>query len=297
MLPGPHSKTWSPTCRRVRPWRMKTSCSNGWLCGPGSISGLIQFRTAIALSPRKPTRSMPRRGDSRGSSFQLYALTLLMHPPSVDLGLLRDSRPPNPRQQLRELWAVHDADVLLGRELLRAVGDFARRDVEALVCLTRALRFMELAQRLDAGASRFPALARDERGAPRFGQLEVGRRAGEPAHRVAVAAESVFQRAREIAPRHRAQRLERIADPRGARLAKLAPAGDGADHEERSSCEHGIAHRDRWQHEPHYRNDSCGDRDADPPRRAQQDREERILRHLEFHVPPLGRRSAGRSPV
>jgi hypothetical protein len=35
------------------------------------MSGWIQFSTAIALSPRNATRSIPRRGDSFGSAFQL----------------------------------------------------------------------------------------------------------------------------------------------------------------------------------------------------------------------------------
>src|SRR5258706_9131900 len=116
-----------------------------------------------------------------------------------DMGSLR-LPVPDPRQKLRKLCAVNHPDVPLERERARAVGNFARGDVDALVCLARALGLMQVAQRVDAGACGLPTLASDERDASRLGELEVGSRTGETGHGVAVVAEGVRQRAGKIPP-------------------------------------------------------------------------------------------------
>src|SRR5467141_503992 len=95
---------------------------------------------------------------------------------------------PDPLQQLRKLCAVDQPDVSLASERARAIGNFARGDIDALMCLARSPGVVQVAQRIDAGARGFPTLATDQRDASRLGELEVGRRAGETAHGVAVIA-------------------------------------------------------------------------------------------------------------
>src|SRR6266850_7368505 len=129
------------------------------------------------------------------------------------------SRPRNaklPRQQLRELRALHQADALLRREFPCPLGDLPGRDVDALVRLARTTRRLQLAQRLDPRARRLPALAGDERAARALNQLEI-RVCGEPAHRVALAAVGLLDHGREILPGHGSQALERGRDAPGAR--------------------------------------------------------------------------------
>src|SRR5882762_7944816 len=107
-----------------------------------------------------------------------------------DMGSLR-LPVPDPRQKLRKLCAVNHPDVPLERERARAVGDFAGGDIDALVCLARARGFIQVAQRIDAGARGLPTLTSDQGDASRLGELEVGSRAGERAHGVTVVAEGV----------------------------------------------------------------------------------------------------------
>src|SRR4249920_1857726 len=127
---------------------------------------------------------------------------------------------------------MHEPDLLLQRELARAVGDLADGYVDALLRLARVLRGMEVAQGVDTGARDLPALAPDERGAAPLGHLEVGRGAVQSAHGVAVASEGVLDRAGEIAPGHRTDRFEGIGDTLGARCTKLPPACHGTDDDE-----------------------------------------------------------------
>src|SRR5215213_9768010 len=110
------------------------------------------------------------------------------HRPCIPLGGVRKALAAV-RKEHSQLGAFQYADALLRGKGARLRRDFPRRDVDAARRLARAPRIVELAQRLDPGARRLPALAREERGARAFLQLEVD--AGlKPRHGIAIAAES-----------------------------------------------------------------------------------------------------------
>src|SRR5262245_40104072 len=142
---------------------------------------------------------------------------------------------------------------------------------------------MQVAQRLDAQPRDLPALARHERGAPGLGHLEVGRAAAQPVDRVAFLPEGILHRVGEVAPGHRANRLERVGDPLGARRPELSPPGDDTDHDERRCGKDRVGDGDRRKDGLRQRGDPGGDDEADPPLRAQENRKQRILGHPEFH--------------
>ncbi|HLX80592.1 MAG TPA: hypothetical protein VKS43_08405 [Burkholderiales bacterium] len=181
------------------------------------------------------------------------------------------------RQQFHQFGIMHQPDVLLHGEGARVVGDFSGGDVDGFVRLAPPPRGCQFLERLDAGARHFPALAADQGSAPGLRKLKIGAGNLQPVHGIAVAAEGLLQRARKLFPGQLAQRFERGGDALGAGRAQLLPAGVAADDEERQRGEERVEREIAGQDGAREREDPGGDGDADPPRRAQQDREQRIL--------------------
>src|SRR5690606_9050274 len=103
--------------------------------------------------------------------------------------------------------AVDHADALFGGEGAGGIGDLAGGDVNSLVRFAAPRRFVELAQRLDAGALRLPAPEIDQGLAPAARHLEIRLSARQPAHLIAFAPERRLERRRKRFARHGAQGL------------------------------------------------------------------------------------------
>ena len=112
-------------------------------------------------------------------------------------------------------------------------------------------------------------------------EVHPGRRAA--LHRVPVATEGLLEQRRERRPAHRAHRharLPRCGPPRAARAVATLPSRRSrpkGQARQRPGDAELLGQQRRPDHAEHR-----AQHDADPPRRAQQDREERVLGHLEL---------------
>ena len=181
--------------------------------------------------------------------------------------------------EFQEFQAFDDANFLFRGEAAGVGGKLSSGEEDAFHSLERCAGGLQLAQRLDAGAGSLPALGGGERNAARLHQLEVGG-AVDALDGIALAAKALLQRGGETFPGQGAQALERCFNPLAARGAELLPAGDDADHGEGNRGEDRELHR---QHQPRGDESAACDQHAHPPRRAQQDREQGVVSHLQLH--------------
>ena len=145
---------------------------------------------------------------------------------------------------------------------------------------------MQLAQRLDADAGRLPALEADDGTLVAQHQLQVGAWRVEAPHLVALGAEGGFDGVGELARAHRLQALQGLRHLCRTGRAQLPPGGDGGDDHEGKAAQHAGRRILLGQQQAHQQGQRQGQPQAGPPRRAQQDREQRVRGHLQFQASP-----------
>ena len=168
------------------------------------------------------------------------------------------------------------------------VGERAQADVQRIRRVGGVARGLQRAQRLDARAGGFPAPRGDQHPTALALEFEVDRGVAAGPHGVAVAPEALLEQRRERLPRRCRQGLVDFGDARRARQVPLAPRREGGDDDEGQRRKHADRPDLIGKQRPAQQAERERDPHTDPPGRAQQDREQRVLCHLQFQTGLLG---------